>query len=49
MREHGDIARLRVGPRGVGFSFEAVFSPEGARQVLAADASHYVKDAPVIG
>jgi cytochrome P450 len=49
MTEHGDMARFRVGPPGVGFTFDAVFAPEGARQVLAADASHYVKDAPVIG
>ena len=49
MASHGDIARFRVGPPGVGFTFDAVFSPEGARQVLAADAAHYVKDAPVIG
>ena len=49
MAAHGDIARFRVGAPGVGFSFDAVFSPEGARQVLAADAGHYVKDAPVIG
>lgn len=28
---------------------DAVFAPDGARQVLAADSSHYVKDAPVIG
>lgn len=45
----GDIARFRVGPPGVGFTFDAVFSPEGAREVLAADSSHYLKDAPVIG
>ena len=49
MAEHGDIAGFRVGPPGIGFGFDAVFSPEGARQVLAADAAHYVKDAPVIG
>ena len=48
MAAHGDIARFRVGPRRVGFEFDAVFSPEGAHQVLAADAGHYVKDAPVI-
>lgn len=48
MAEHGDIARFRVGPPRLGFTFDAVFSPEGARQVLAADAGHYVKDAPVI-
>ena len=49
MAEHGDIARFRVGPGRIGFTFDAVFAPEGARQVLAADAGHYVKDAPVIG
>jgi cytochrome P450 len=49
MAEHGDVARFRVGPPLVGFTFDAVFSPEGARQVLAADAAHYIKDAPVIG
>jgi cytochrome P450 len=49
MARHGDIARFRVGPPRVGFEFDAVFSPEGAHQVLAADAAHYVKDAPVIG
>lgn len=48
MAAHGDIARFRVGPPKVGFTFDAVFAPEGARQVLAADAAHYVKDAPVI-
>ena len=49
MAAHGDIARFRVGPPRVGFEFDAVFSPEGAHQVLAGDAGHYVKDAPVIG
>lgn len=49
MAAHGDIARFRVGPPRVGFEFDAVFSPEGAHRVLAADAAHYVKDAPVIG
>ncbi|HVL93924.1 MAG TPA: cytochrome P450 [Acidimicrobiales bacterium] len=49
MAAHGDIARFRVGPPRFGFEFDAVFSPEGAHQVLAGDAGHYVKDAPVIG
>jgi cytochrome P450 len=49
MAAHGDIARFRVGPPRVGFEFDTVFSPQGAHQVLAADAGHYVKDAPVIG
>ncbi|HEX2117587.1 MAG TPA: cytochrome P450 [Acidimicrobiales bacterium] len=48
MADHGDIARFRVGPPKVGFTFDATFAPEGAHQVLAADAAHYVKDAPVI-
>ena len=48
MAAHGDIASFRIGPPGIGFTFDAVFAPEGARQVLAADSAHYVKDAPVI-
>lgn len=48
MEAHGDIAQFRIGPPRLGFIFDAVFSPEGARQVMAADAGHYVKDAPVI-
>ena len=49
MAAHGDVARFRVGPPRIGFEFDAVFSPEGAHQVLAGDAGNYVKDAPVIG
>lgn len=49
MEAHGDIAHFRVGPPRVGFDFDAVFSPDAARRVLAADAGRYVKDAPVIG
>jgi cytochrome P450 len=49
MTMYDQIARFQVGPPRVGFSFDAVFTPDGARQVLAADAGHYVKDAPVIG
>lgn len=49
MAEHGEIARFRVGPPRLGFSFDAVFTPDTAHQVLAADAGSYVKDAPVIG
>lgn len=47
MAEHGDIASFRVGVPPWGFSFDVVFSPEGARQVLAADSANYEKDAPV--
>lgn len=49
METYGDIASFRVGPPRVGFSFDAVFAPEGAHSVLAADAGNYIKDAPVIG
>lgn len=49
MAAYGDIARFHVGPPRIGFTFDAVFSPEGARQVLAADSARYIKDAPVIG
>lgn len=48
MAEHGDIARFRVGPPGIGFTFYSVFSPPGAHEVLASDAGSYNKDAPVI-
>lgn len=47
MEEHDDIAHFRVGPPRIGFEFDTVFTPEGARQVLAANASHYEKGAPV--
>ena len=49
MATYGDIASFRVGPPRIGFSFDAVFAPEGAHQVLAAGGSNYIKDAPVIG
>jgi len=45
MSAHGDVARFRIGPPGVGFEFDTVFTPEGARQILTG--RHYVKDAPV--
>lgn len=46
MRAYGDHVRFRVGPPGLGFLFDAVFRPEGARQVLASRANPYVKRAP---
>ncbi len=49
MHRFGDIAHFRVGPPRIGFEFDTVFSPDGARQVLATDASKYVKGAPVFG
>lgn len=47
MKAHGETARFRVGPPRFGFEFDAVFRPEGARQVLATDVAKYRKDAPV--
>jgi len=47
MLTHGSFARFRIGPPRVGFEFDAVFTPEGARQVLASDVASYRKDAPV--
>lgn len=46
LEDHGDHVRFRVGPPGIGLLFDAVFSPEGAHEVLAANRDHYVKDAP---
>jgi cytochrome P450 len=43
----GDLVSMRVGPPRLGFEFDAVLRPEGARQVLATDAARYRKDAPV--
>lgn len=48
MRTHGDLARFRIGPPGLGFVFDAVFHPEGARRVLATDARDYDKGVPVV-
>jgi len=42
-----DLVRFRVGPPRVGFEFDAVLRPEGARQVLATDFGRYRKEAPV--
>lgn len=46
LEQHGDHVRFRVGPPRIGSVFDAVFSPEGAHQVLAANRDDYVKDAP---
>lgn len=46
MRRHGDHVQFRIGPPRLGFTFDAVFRPEGARQVLASRNYSYVKDAP---
>lgn len=46
MLDHGDVVGFRVGPPKVGFEFDAVFHPDGAREVLASRAGDFVKDAP---
>ena len=48
MRAHGDVAGFRIGPLRIGFEFDAVFRPEGARQVLATNVGHDRKEAPVL-
>ena len=47
MQAHGAIARLRVGPPRLGFDFDAVFEPDGARAILSGGSRGYIKDAPV--
>lgn len=47
MRAHGAIARLRVGPPRLGFDFDVVFEPDGARTILSGGSRGYIKDAPV--
>lgn len=44
--QHGDHVRFRIGPPRIGLLFDAVFTPAGAHEVLAANRDHYVKDAP---
>lgn len=46
MRRYGDHVQFRIGPARFGFTFDAVFRPEGARQVLASRNYSYTKDAP---
>ncbi|MDX2853664.1 cytochrome P450 [Streptomyces sp. PA03-3a] len=43
-RDHGDLVRFTVGPPGLRAEVHAVFSPEGAQQVLAAEAAGFRKD-----
>jgi hypothetical protein len=42
-----DLVRFRVGPCRVGFEFDGVLRPDGAREVLATDFGRYRKQAPV--
>lgn len=47
MLTYGDMVTFRVGPPRIGFEFDAVFHPDGAREVLAKRSGDFVKDAPV--
>jgi cytochrome P450 len=48
MHAHGDHVRFRIGPPRIGFTFDAVFDPAGARSVLSGATDAYIKDAPVM-
>ncbi|MFE2106051.1 cytochrome P450 [Kitasatospora sp. NPDC059463] len=43
-RDYGDVVRFVAGPPGLRVEFHAVFSPEGAHQVLAGQAANFRKD-----
>ncbi|MGN9756217.1 cytochrome P450 [Streptomyces sp. SD31] len=43
-RDHGDVVRFRAGPPGLRSDIYAVFSAEGAQQVLATQATNFRKD-----
>lgn len=43
-RDHGDVVRFRAGPPGLRSDIYAVFSAEGAQQVLATQAANFRKD-----
>ncbi|MCL8016627.1 cytochrome P450 [Streptomyces sp. AS02] len=43
-RDHGDVVRFRAGPPGLRSDIYAVFSAEGAQQVLATQAADFRKD-----
>jgi cytochrome P450 len=43
-RDHGDVVRFQAGPPGLRSDIYAVFSPEGAQQVLATQAANFRKD-----
>lgn len=49
MLDHGgNPVRFRVGPPRLGFTAEAIFEPEAARQVLATDAARSDKEVPAL-
>lgn len=43
-RDHGDVVRMRLGPPRLGREITLIFTPEGARHVLAANQANYRKD-----
>jgi cytochrome P450 len=43
-RDHGDVVRFRAGPPGLRTDVYAVFSAEGAQQVLATESANFRKD-----
>ncbi|WP_406088031.1 cytochrome P450 [Kitasatospora purpeofusca] len=43
-RDYGDVVRFAAGPPGLRAEFYAVFSPEGAHQVLGSEAANFRKD-----
>ncbi|MFE7558713.1 cytochrome P450 [Kitasatospora sp. NPDC057500] len=43
-RDYGDVVRFVAGPPGLRAEFYAVFSPEGAHQVLGSQAANFRKD-----
>ncbi|MFF4229067.1 cytochrome P450 [Streptomyces sp. NPDC001820] len=43
-REHGDVVRITAGPPGLRAELYAVFSAEGAQQVLATESANFRKD-----
>ncbi|MGW3241339.1 cytochrome P450 [Streptomyces sp. NPDC001070] len=43
-RDHGDLVRFTAGPPGLRTEVYAVFSPEGAQQVLATESANFRKD-----
>ncbi|MFF2952461.1 cytochrome P450 [Kitasatospora sp. NPDC057965] len=43
-RDYGDVVRFTAGPPGLRAEFYAVFSPEGAHQVLGSQAANFRKD-----
>ncbi|MEV4639536.1 cytochrome P450 [Actinoplanes sp. NPDC049548] len=43
-REHGDVVRMRLGPRGAGREMTFVYHPDGVQHILAGHAGNYRKD-----